>query len=66
MTEQRSVLRGDTDTPARLAAWDATEADVLAHPSVGWDLRLRTDRQSIEESAQVISEALKPADEPAF
>ncbi|MFF4344668.1 guanylate kinase [Kitasatospora sp. NPDC001540] len=66
VTEQRSVLRGDTDTPARLAAWDATEADVLAHPSVGWGLRLRTDRQSIEESAHVIIEALKPADEPVF
>lgn len=58
VTKRRSTLRGDTDTPARLSAWDATEADLQAHAAHGWDLHLRTDQQSASESAQTIIEAL--------
>jgi guanylate kinase len=58
VTEQRSVLRGDTDTPARLAAWDATAADLRANPEVEWHLCLRTDQRSVAESAQAIVIAL--------
>ncbi|PYC86600.1 guanylate kinase [Streptomyces tateyamensis] len=58
VTEQRSALRGDTDTQARLAAWDATAADLQANPEVEWALHLRTDQQPALESAQAIIKAL--------
>ncbi len=58
VTEQRSILRGDTDTLARLAAWDATAADLQASPDVEWSLYLRTDQQPAVESAQAIIKAL--------
>lgn len=58
VTEQRSTLRGDTDTPARLAAWDATAADLNSNGPCAWGLYLRTDRQPAEESAQAVIKAL--------
>jgi guanylate kinase len=58
VTEYRSTLRGDTDTLARLTAWDATAADLRANPDVEWALHLRTDQQPVVESAQAIIKAL--------
>lgn len=59
VTEQRSAQRGDTDTPARLAAWDATAADLQANDLTKWNLCLRTDRHSATESAQAIIKAME-------
>ncbi|EST38909.1 hypothetical protein N566_04975 [Streptomycetaceae bacterium MP113-05] len=58
VTEQRSTMRGDTDTSARLAAWDATAADLEANAGTSWDLHLRTDQQPATESAQATLKAL--------
>ncbi|MGK5446376.1 phosphotransferase-like protein [Streptomyces radiopugnans] len=53
-TARRSSQRGDTDTAARLAAWDATRADLAAHPRARWDLRVDTDTTAPREAAQRI------------
>ncbi|MBW1603494.1 guanylate kinase [Streptomyces sp. JJ66] len=58
VTEQRSALRGDTDTQARLAAWDATDTDLQANATTRWDLHLRTDQQPARESALAVLKAL--------
>lgn len=58
VTEQRSVLRGDADTDARLAAWDATAADLRDNPDTAWDLHLRTDQKLAVDSAHAILKAL--------
>ncbi|MFF2749517.1 guanylate kinase [Kitasatospora sp. NPDC058048] len=42
VTAARSAGRGDKDTEARLSAWDATQADVEAHPDQVWDLSVDT------------------------
>lgn len=55
---ERSTMRGDTDTDARLAAWEATAADLQANPSTNWDLHLRTDQKPASESAQAILKTL--------
>jgi guanylate kinase len=57
VTKQRSTGRGDTDTPARLAAWDATAADIRENHAT-WNLHLRTDQLPAAEAAQVIIKAL--------
>lgn len=57
-TAQRSVGRGDVDTTARLAAWDATREDLDAHPAMVWDLTVNTTASSPEESARLINELL--------
>ncbi|WP_034088587.1 guanylate kinase [Streptacidiphilus albus] len=57
VTAQRSTGRGDTDTPARLAAWDATAADLQEHHAT-WDLHLRTDQVSAAEAAAEIIKVL--------
>ncbi|WP_432190881.1 guanylate kinase [Streptomyces sp. bgisy027] len=53
-TAVRSKGRGDSDTEARLAAWDATARDVEASSDFDWDLRLDTDAMSPTEAAQEI------------
>ncbi|MFD8695380.1 phosphotransferase-like protein [Kitasatospora purpeofusca] len=53
-TEARSAGRGDSDTAARLAAWDATQADVDAHPAQAWDLSVDTAAVEPVEAAQLI------------
>ncbi|GAB3950023.1 P-loop NTPase family protein [Streptomyces sparsus] len=58
VTERRSTLRGDEDTQARLAAWDATHADLQANATTRWDLHLRTDQQTATESALAVLKAL--------
>ncbi|MFG3656853.1 guanylate kinase [Streptomyces sp. NPDC047706] len=53
-TALRSPQRGDTDTSARLAAWDATQADLAAHPQAQWELRVDTDTTAPQEAAKKI------------
>ncbi|MET9646193.1 phosphotransferase-like protein [Streptomyces syringium] len=58
VTEQRSGARGDSDTVARLAAWEATRKDLDAHPDTGWDLTVDTTVTSPAESARLIDQLL--------
>ncbi|MFE7194005.1 HAD hydrolase-like protein [Kitasatospora sp. NPDC057541] len=58
VTEARSTGRGDADTPARLAAWDATLADLDANPTFRFDLTIRTDEFEPEAAANQIRLAL--------
>ncbi|QIY94489.1 guanylate kinase [Streptomyces sp. S1D4-11] len=53
-TARRSAGRGDTDTTARLDAWDATQRDLFEHPGVDWDIRLDTDVVQPYEAASEI------------
>ncbi|MFI8200874.1 AAA family ATPase [Streptomyces sp. NPDC085942] len=56
VTEQRSAGRGDSDTAARLAAWDATRADLDAYPSMAWDLAVDTTASAPQETARLIDQ----------
>ncbi|MER5642180.1 HAD family hydrolase [Kitasatospora sp. NPDC002227] len=58
VTETRSTGRGDVDTPARLAAWDATQADLDTNPNFHFDLTIRTDEVGPEAAAAQIHQAL--------
>ncbi|GAA1429333.1 hypothetical protein GCM10009601_44370 [Streptomyces thermospinosisporus] len=53
-TARRSPQRGDTDTAARLAAWDATQADLAAHPRARWELGVDTEATAPREAAERI------------
>ncbi|GHG19823.1 phosphotransferase-like protein [Streptomyces hydrogenans] len=57
-TEQRSAGRGDGDTAARLAAWDATREDQDAHPEMVWDLTVDTTVASPQNAARLIDQLL--------
>lgn len=54
VTEARSADRGDSDTRARLTAWDATQADVDVHPAQVWDLSVDTTSVGPAEAARLI------------
>ncbi|MFE4827943.1 guanylate kinase [Streptomyces sp. NPDC056672] len=58
-TARRSPQRGDTDTAARLAAWDATQADLAAHPRAQWELRVDTEATAPHETAQRIDDIVR-------
>lgn len=58
VTALRSEGRGDTDTAARLAAWEATREDLAANPDMVWDLTVDTTVTSAEESARLIDQLL--------
>lgn len=58
-TARRSPQRGDTDTAARLAAWDATQADLAAHPQAQWELRVDTDATAPRQAAQRIDDIVR-------
>ncbi|WP_329391485.1 guanylate kinase (plasmid) [Streptomyces sp. NBC_01351] len=58
VTAQRSAGRGDSDTTARIAAWEATRKDLDVHPETVWDLTVDTMTSSPEESARAIDELL--------
>ncbi|MER5781295.1 guanylate kinase [Streptomyces mobaraensis] len=58
VTAERSAGRGDSDTAARLAAWDATREDLDAHPSVTWDLTVDTASVSPPDAARLIDQLL--------
>ncbi|MFJ7280300.1 HAD-IA family hydrolase [Kitasatospora sp. NPDC098663] len=57
-TASRSADRGDADTPARVAAWNATKEDLEANPSFRFDLVVRTDATPPEQAAEQIRQAL--------
>ncbi|MFD0033024.1 guanylate kinase [Streptomyces sp. NPDC127172] len=57
-TQQRSVRRGDRDTEARVAAWQATHKDLDAHPDVRWDLTIDTTAVAPAEAARLIDRLL--------
>ncbi|MFF3775748.1 guanylate kinase [Streptomyces sp. NPDC002232] len=58
VTARRSAERGDGDTVARLAAWDATREDLNAHPNLAWDLTVDTTTASPQDAAQLIDQLL--------
>ncbi|MDF4254615.1 guanylate kinase [Streptomyces sp. WMMB303] len=58
VTEQRSAGRGDSDTAARLAAWDATREDLDAHQGMVWDLSVDTTVSAPQEAARLIDQLL--------
>ncbi|MFD4831884.1 guanylate kinase [Streptomyces uncialis] len=58
-TAHRSPQRGDSDTAARLAAWDETQADLAAHPRARWELRVDTDRTAPREAARGIDDIVR-------
>ncbi|MEO3978064.1 guanylate kinase [Streptomyces sp. CAU 1734] len=58
VTEQRSAGRGDSDTAARLMAWDATREDLDAHPGMTWDLTVDTTAASPQDAARLIEQLL--------
>ncbi|WP_327687063.1 phosphotransferase-like protein [Streptomyces sp. NBC_00467] len=58
VTAQRSAVRGDSDTTARLAAWEATREDLDAHPGMGWDLTIYTAAASPQDAARLIDQLL--------
>ncbi|MGI5532492.1 guanylate kinase [Streptomyces syringium] len=57
-TAERSHDRGDTDTAARIAVWEETEADLEAHADFRFDLVLRTDVTEPPQAARLIRQAL--------
>ncbi|WP_424893300.1 phosphotransferase-like protein [Streptomyces sp. XH2] len=57
-TAERSAGRGDSDTTARLTAWDATREDLDGHPATVWDLTLDTTAASPQEAARLIDQLL--------
>ncbi|WP_030554225.1 phosphotransferase-like protein [Streptomyces exfoliatus] len=59
VTEQRSAGRGDSDTAARLAAWDATREDLDAHPDMVWDLAVDTTASAPQDAARLINQLLE-------
>ncbi|MFF9870171.1 guanylate kinase [Streptomyces sp. NPDC013953] len=61
VTAQRSEGRGDADTTARLAAWDATREDVDAHSDMVWNLTVDTTETSPGESARLIDQMIRQA-----
>ncbi|MFE2838487.1 guanylate kinase [Streptomyces mirabilis] len=58
VTAQRSDHRGDADTAARLAAWEATCNDMEANPDVVWDLTVQTATTTPGESARLVDQLL--------
>lgn len=58
VTAQRSAVRGDSDTTARLAAWEATREDLDAHPDMTWDLTVDTATASPQDAARLIDQLL--------
>lgn len=60
-TTRRSLERGDTDSPARLAVWECTRAELLADPcrsSRAFDFAVRTDRTRVSSAARLIAERM--------
>jgi guanylate kinase len=57
-TEQRSITRGDTDTGARLTAWDETRQDLDQHPDIRFDVHVRTDRVDASEAARAVHDVV--------
>ncbi|MEU6848379.1 guanylate kinase [Actinacidiphila alni] len=60
-TAERSQRRGDTDTAARLAAWDATRKDLHSYPHARWEVRVDTDVATPQEASQQIDAFVRSA-----
>ncbi|MFF8798050.1 phosphotransferase-like protein [Streptomyces globisporus] len=58
VTGHRSAGRGDSDTAARLAAWDATREDLDAHPAMTWGLTVDTTEAAPQDAARLIDQLL--------
>ncbi|MFB7619825.1 guanylate kinase [Kitasatospora sp. NPDC056181] len=58
VTAVRSAGRGDSDTEARVRAWDATHADVESHPDQAWDLSVDTSTVEPVAAARLIDALL--------
>jgi guanylate kinase len=58
VTGQRSAGRGDSDTEARLSAWDATREDLETHPGTAWDLTVDTTASAPQDAARLIDQLL--------
>ncbi|MFE5326792.1 guanylate kinase [Embleya sp. NPDC056575] len=58
ITESRSKQRGDSDTDARLVAWDATLEDLEARKDMAWHLTVPTATTKPAETARLIDEVL--------
>ncbi|MFJ3481550.1 P-loop NTPase family protein [Streptomyces microflavus] len=58
VTGHRSAGRGDSDTAARLAAWDATREDLDAHPGITWGLTVDTTEAAPPDAARLIDQLL--------
>lgn len=58
VTEQRSKGRGDADTAARIAVWEETQADLVAHADFRFHLTLRTDLTQPPQASRLIRQAL--------
>ncbi|WP_327411413.1 guanylate kinase (plasmid) [Streptomyces sp. NBC_01281] len=58
VTAHRSERRGDSDTTARLAAWDATRHDLDAYPETVWDLTVNTAVASPSDVARLVDQLL--------
>ncbi|WP_371665446.1 guanylate kinase [Streptomyces sp. NBC_01241] len=59
VTAVRSTSRGDRDTEARLAAWDATEQDLATNDHSAWDLRVDTEVSSPGDAAVLIDQLVR-------
>ncbi|MGW1656615.1 phosphotransferase-like protein [Streptomyces atratus] len=58
VTAQRSAGRADSDTAARLAAWEATREDLDVNPGTTWDLTVDTTESSPQDAARLIDQLL--------
>ncbi|MDX5566616.1 guanylate kinase [Streptomyces sp. ID05-04B] len=66
VTEQRSQGRRDTDTATRIAVWEETQDDLVAHAGFRFDLTLRTDLTQPPQAARLIRQALwRRSEDPA-
>ncbi|WP_019354732.1 hypothetical protein [Streptomyces sp. AA1529] len=54
VTRERCTSRGSKDVETRLAVWDETRRDLLAHADLRWSLLLETDRVEPDASAKAI------------
>lgn len=58
-TRGRAQARGDRDVGARLAAWDATSADLATGPDLPWHLIIDTELHSPAEAASMVRAELQ-------
>lgn len=60
--EQRSRSRADIDLPARLTAWDETQADLDAHPGLAFTLTIDTETVTPDAAARRIRHEMDRVD----
>lgn len=57
-TAERASRRGDSDIDDRLRVWDETRGDLRSHPTVGFDVIVRTDQVPASQAAEAIHAAM--------